>query len=151
MLFTNLPALILSDALASAVTPWMEHQERRILREGRGLTASELAMAGDLGISRPQNVRVLLIDPIPVPVPQAWISLANGWGLPVFAPGGMTLGYGIFAAAESMDLVRHELVHVAQYERLGGIAPFLKRYLFECLTVGYADAPLELEARRRGG
>jgi len=38
------------------------------------------------------------------------------------------------------------LVHVAQYERSGGILPFLRRYLFECLTVGYSASPLELEA-----
>jgi hypothetical protein len=43
-------------------------------------------------------------------------------------------------------LIVHELAHVAQYERLGGILPFLRKYLFECLTVGYAAAPLELEA-----
>jgi hypothetical protein len=43
-------------------------------------------------------------------------------------------------------LVVHELVHVAQYERSGGILPFLRRYLFECLTVGYSASPLELEA-----
>ena len=43
-------------------------------------------------------------------------------------------------------LIVHELAHSAQYERLGGILPFLRRYLFECLTVGYAAAPLEVEA-----
>jgi hypothetical protein len=31
-------------------------------------------------------------------------------------------------------------------KELGGILPFLRRYLFEYLTVGYAAAPLELEA-----
>jgi hypothetical protein len=43
-------------------------------------------------------------------------------------------------------LIVHELVHVAQYETLGGILPFLRKYLFECLTMGYAASPLELEA-----
>ncbi|HEX4665027.1 MAG TPA: hypothetical protein VH207_00400 [Chthoniobacterales bacterium] len=43
-------------------------------------------------------------------------------------------------------LVAHELAHTAQYERLGGIAPFLKQYLFECLTIGYPAAPMEQEA-----
>ena len=40
----------------------------------------------------------------------------------------------------------HELAHVAQYERLGGILPFLRRYLFECLIAGYSVALLEQEA-----
>jgi hypothetical protein len=34
-----------------------------------------------------------------------------------------------------------------QYERLGGIRPFLKLYLYECLvTPGYPFGPLEQEA-----
>jgi hypothetical protein len=37
-------------------------------------------------------------------------------------------------------------VHTAQYERLGGIEPFLRQYLRECLTIGYPEAPLEQEA-----
>ena len=40
----------------------------------------------------------------------------------------------------------HELVHVMQYERLGGVRPFLRAYVYECLRFGYAAAPLELEA-----
>jgi hypothetical protein len=43
-------------------------------------------------------------------------------------------------------IVVHELAHVAQYERLGGILSFLRKYLFECLTMGYVASPLELEA-----
>jgi len=34
----------------------------------------------------------------------------------------------------------------AQYERLGGIEGFLRRYLHECLTVGYNAAPMKREA-----
>ena len=62
---------------------------------------------------------------------------------------GLTLNYGIFIRSDCWAdrlLIVHELAHVAQYERLGGILPFLRKYLFECLTVGYAAAALELEA-----
>ena len=62
---------------------------------------------------------------------------------------GLTLGYGIFIRSDCWGdrlLVVHELVHVAQYESFGGILPFLHRYLFECLTVGYSAALLEQEA-----
>jgi hypothetical protein len=38
------------------------------------------------------------------------------------------------------------LVHTAQYERLGGIEPFLRRYLYECATVGYTNSTMESEA-----
>jgi len=37
-------------------------------------------------------------------------------------------------------------VHVAQFERFGGIHAFLAKYLREILENGYDAAPLELEA-----
>jgi hypothetical protein len=42
-------------------------------------------------------------------------------------------------------MVVHELGHTAQYERLGGFEPFLRQYLFECITIGYPEAPMEQE------
>jgi hypothetical protein len=67
-------------------------------------------------------------------------------------PIGIALGYGIFIQSQYANdrrLLLHELVHTLQYERVGGIRPFLAQYLEECLTAGYAFASLEDEARRR--
>ncbi len=69
----------------------------------------------------------------------------------VFTPAtcGLTLRYGIFVRSDcwgDRNLVAHELAHTAQYERLGGIEAFLRQYLFECLTIGYPEAPMEQEA-----
>jgi hypothetical protein len=64
-------------------------------------------------------------------------------------PRGLTVRYGIFVRADcrqDRDLLLHELVHTAQYERLGGIVSFLRKYLFECATAGYRTAPMEQEA-----
>jgi hypothetical protein len=60
---------------------------------------------------------------------------------------GLTLRYGIFIRSEfwgERRLVVHELVHTAQYERLGGFRPFLEQYLRECIT------PARLSLRRIG-
>ena len=63
---------------------------------------------------------------------------------------GLTLRYGIFIRADRWGrrlLVAHELVHTAQYERLGGFEAFLRPYLIECLTPpGYPNGPMEREA-----
>ena len=62
---------------------------------------------------------------------------------------GLAAGRGIFVRVGhegSRSLLAHELVHTAQYERLGGIRPFLRRYLRECMVLGYAGAPMEREA-----
>ena len=65
---------------------------------------------------------------------------------------GLTLQYGIFIRSDcwrDRSLVAHELVHTAQYERLGGILPFLRQYLLECVTIGYPEMPMEQEAIAR--
>jgi len=62
---------------------------------------------------------------------------------------GITLHYGILIREDCWGdrrLVVHELAHVAQYERLGGIGPFLRAYLRECLLEGYPNGALEREA-----
>ena len=65
------------------------------------------------------------------------------------APSGLALENGIFVRNDrwrDRALIAHELVHTAQYQRLGGVLPFLQTYIVQCATVGYSNAPLELEA-----
>jgi hypothetical protein len=63
----------------------------------------------------------------------------------------MTFGHAIVLKAESYDrhLIAHELGHVLQYERFGGIEPFLKAYIPELVDPPYyPNGPLEQEAER---
>jgi hypothetical protein len=142
-------ALTLASGIAPATTRWAQDQERRILREGAPLAAGGLAFAAELKIEKPEEVRVLEINPIPLPFPRQLVKLAGKWGLPIFEPAGMALGKGIYILEGQSRVLRHELVHVAQYQQMGGIGPFMRRYLMECLVHGYADAPLEVEAREK--
>jgi hypothetical protein len=142
-------ALTLASGVAPATARWAQDQERRILKEGVPLAGEGLAFAFELRITRPEEIRVLEIEPVPLPFPRPLVKLASRWGLPVFEPAGMALGKGIYLLGGRSRVLRHELVHVAQYQRLGGIEPFMRRYLTECLIHGYRDAPLEIEARER--
>jgi hypothetical protein len=45
-------------------------------------------------------------------------------------------------------VLTHELAHVAQFERLGGIREFLKIYISQCLSQGYEKVSFETEANR---
>ena len=92
---------------------------------------------------------MLEVKSVPLPAPRPLVKLASRWGIPVFEPAGMALGRGIYLLDGHSRILRHELVHVAQYQRLGGIEPFMRRYLTECLTVGYLNSPLEIEAREK--
>jgi hypothetical protein len=48
------------------------------------------------------------------------------------------------------EVLNHELVHVAQMDRMGQEA-FLRRYLIELEMMGYARSPLKLEAYSKQG
>ena len=136
------------DLLPLAVK-WATAQEQQILRDGVALTESEIADARAVGVREPERVRLLQVANIPRPSDSQLAAAADAMQFLTPATRGLTLQYGIFIRADcwrERSLVVHELVHTAQYERLGGIAPFLRKYRLECLTVGYPEAPLEKEA-----
>ena len=122
-----------------------------MLRSGVPLSAEELADARTIGVREPERVRLLQLDKVPVPSHPMLKAAAAAIHFLTPATCGLTLRYGIFIRSEcwrERALIAHELAHVAQYERLGGIRPFLRQYLSECLTVGYPEAPMEQEAIR---
>jgi hypothetical protein len=139
----------LLDELLPLATAWAEAEESRILAEGVPLTKEQRADASWLGVMRPDRVRLLAVANIPAP--EHPVLRATGQAMQLISPytAGLTLRHGIYLRKDFADdryLIAHELVHTAQYERLGGVAPFLRRYLHECLSVGYPNAPLEEEA-----
>ncbi len=142
------------EQLLPLACQWAEEQERVILQRGVTLTESELVQARDVGVAHPEQVRLLRVDAIPIPSHPALATAAAVTGLLSPTTAGLTLRYGIFIRSDCWGqkrLITHELVHTSQYERLGGAEPFLRAYLRECLTIGYPNGPLEMEARRGAG
>lgn len=72
------------------------------------------------------------------------------WFLRTFGYGGITLPpLGIYILAERLGeerLVRHELAHWAQYQRMGAIR-FYAAYLWGLIRYGYHKHPMEREDR----
>jgi hypothetical protein len=137
------------EALLPHAVAWAEEHERTILQSGVPLTESQLADARQIGVRFPERVRLLRVPQIPTPSHPALAAAAAATGLISTSTGGMTLRYGIFIRTDCWEqrlLVSHELVHVTQYERLGGFDAFLRPYLWECLTKGYPQGPMEQEA-----
>jgi hypothetical protein len=62
---------------------------------------------------------------------------------------GLTIGYGIYVLRGQGDvrLLSHEFRHVHQYERAGSIDAFIPLYLQQIVSVGYENAPFEIDAR----
>jgi len=137
------------EELLPLAAQWAAEQERRVLCKGVHLSEIELADARAIGVRNPERVRLLRIETIPVPAHPMLRAAAASMNFLTAAPRGLALDYGIFVRADhwrDRELIAHELAHTAQYQRLGGILPFLQTYIFQCATVGYANAPLELEA-----
>ena len=130
---------------------WACAQKQRVLCEGVPLSEAEKADAKSIGVKNPDRVRLLRVDTIPAPAHPMLRAAAASLNFLTHAPRGLALEYGIFVRSDcwrDRALIAHELVHTAQYERLGGVVPFLQLYISQCATVGYANAPLELEAIR---
>jgi hypothetical protein len=137
------------DALIPLAAEWAAEQQDRILRHGVPLSIREFADALRAGVKDPERVRLLQVETIPAPTHPALLAAYQAGNLAPTAPRGLTLYYGVFVRADywrDRALILHELVHTAQYERLGGIEPFLRRYLLECATVGYTKSAMESEA-----
>lgn len=134
------------------VTWWAWRMERRVLREGRPLSDAEAAAAAAVGVRQPERIRLTVVPEVPMPGFRWMQRLAARFGFDGSGTSGMALRYGILVRAGSdgnAQLLLHECVHTAQYERIGSLCGFLRRYLVECLRDGYAHSALEREADER--
>jgi len=130
---------------------WAEEQQGDILASGFRLSAEQVVMARGVGVAHPENIRIKLVDALPLPQDRELAAAALQAGLLGPTMTGLTLFYGIFIcrrAYGSRNLIAHECRHVHQHEQRGSIAAFLQEYLLQIVTVGYEDAPLEQDARR---
>lgn len=135
--------------LLPLVARWIAKVEQEILRTGTPLTPDEAEQVSRLGVQFPEKIRLLRVAQVPLP-DHPILRLASRL-VGFHGPGtiGMAFRYGIAIRAEYWDnamIRRHECVHTGQYERLGGIEPFLREYLRQCFEIGYPAAPLEQEA-----
>ena len=137
------------ESVLPLAAEWARTQEERILREGQPLSPDQLADAHAAGVRKPERVRLLLVEEIPTPPDPVLKLAAKEIASFPQRPSGLSLGYGVFLRADcgqKRHLILHEIAHISQYERSGGIAPFLRDYLTECAMFGYSNAPLEQEA-----
>ena len=128
---------------------WAEAEAAQARAVGAPLDAPRLQLARAVGVRKPELVRIVESDSLPLPTDPELRFAALESGL--LGPGmiGLTLGYSIFVLSgqSSNRLVSHECRHVHQYEAAGSIARFLPVYLQQIVLRGYDLAPFELDAR----
>ena len=130
---------------------WAEAKERVILEHGTILSSQYMEDAKSVGVKYPERVRIYEVPQIPIPKHPILKSAAEVTQLISPATVGLALRYGIFIHnnfSKDRYTIVHELVHTIQCEKLGGFSPFLRKYLWECIEIGYPEAPLEQEAVR---
>ena len=130
---------------------WAEAKEKDILEHGTALSPQYMEDAKSVGVKYPERVRIYEVPQIPIPKHPVLRTAAETTQLISPATIGIALRYGIFIHNDFSNdryTIVHELVHTMQCERFGGFSPFLRKYLWECIEIGYPEALLEQEAVR---
>jgi hypothetical protein len=139
------------ERLAPFASEWAKTQEAFILKHGSPLAPRQIADARRVGVKDPARVRVLVADRIPLPEDAELADAAQRANIITDACRGVAIGHGIIIRADSWqnrELLVHQLVHVAQCERSGGLESFVGEYLMDRRTcANFSVGSLEEEAR----
>jgi hypothetical protein len=147
-------ALFVDTKMLATIMPhiqcWFADEQRSILNSGVPLSAAQNQDALLAGVRRPEQIRLQLVDQLRVHGARLMRKLAPD--LELIRPNtvAMTFGYGIYLLRKHQEdraAMVHHFVHVAQMEKLGGVKEYIDRYIRNCISFGYANAPLEIQAR----
>ncbi len=133
------------------VVNWATKMEQVCLAAGQPLADLNRKDAEAIGIRQLDKVRIVISPQLPLPTDPELRHLTAQFQLIQGRTTGMIFGHGIALKEGKYDrrLIAHELVHVLQHERLGGIERFLRAYIREAFYPPYyPNGPLELEAER---
>jgi hypothetical protein len=140
------------EHLLSLAYQWAKSQEEFVLQRGIPLGPRYLADAHRVGVQDRSHVRVLIVDRIPMPENADLAEVARRRQIITDTSRGVTMGHGIIIRADAWgnrELMLHQLVHVAQCERSGGLELFVQHYLCDRQScANFTIGSFEDEARR---
>ena len=122
------------ERLAPLAGQWAKSQEAYILKHGVPLNRDQVADARRAGVENTARVRLLLVDRIPMPDDKELADAARHAQIITDSSKAVTIGHGIIVRADSWqnrELLLHQLVHIAQCERSGGLESFVTEYLMD--------------------
>lgn len=140
------------DQLLPLAYQWAKAQEEFVLAHGAPLSQQHLADARRVGVRDCERIRVLVVDRIPLPETGELADAARRTRIITPDSRCVGFGYAIIIRGEAWgdrELLLHNLVHVAQCERSGGLEQWVRQYLFDRQTsASFTVGVLEEEARR---
>ena len=142
----------LLEHLSPPALAWAKAQEAFVLQLGSPLNERAMADAARAGVKDPSRVRVLVVDRIPLPEGKELADASRRTDIITESSRAVAIGYGIIVRADrwgDRELLLHQLVHVAQCERCGGLEPYVQQYLRDRHTCAeFTVGSFEEEARR---
>ena len=138
--------------LVALAREWALEQEAYKLRSSVHHSAvGKSRDAKRVGVKNTAKVRVLAVDRIPMPENAQLAEAARRAQIITENTPAVTIGHGIMIRADrwhDRELLLHQLVHVAQCERSGGLHSFVEEYLTNRSTCAdFTVGSLEDEAR----
>lgn len=141
------------EQLVPLAYEWAKQQEDFVLAHGFPLTARLLDDARLAGVQDPSKIRVLIVDRIPLPDDPELAEATQNAGIITYETRCMGFGYAIIIRDDcwgDRELLLHNLIHIAQCEKSGGLQPWIYQYLGDRRNCAqFTLGSLEEEARGR--
>jgi hypothetical protein len=131
---------------------WTKAQEEFVLAHGTALSPQHMADARLAGVQDCERIRILVVDRISLPEDGELAEAARSARIITEDTRCVGFGHAIIIRAEAWgdrELLAHNLVHIAQCERSGGLEQWVRQYLFDRQnSATFTMGSLEDEARR---
>ena len=131
---------------------WAKQQEEFILAHGHPLGPTHAWDAHLAGVRDCARIRVLVVDRIPLPENPKLAEQARRSGIITEGTRCMGFGHALIVRGDAWndrELIVHNLVHIAQCERSGGLEEWVRLYLGDRTSCpDFTHGLLESEARR---
>lgn len=131
---------------------WAKAQEDYVFAHGTPLSPQHMADASLAGVQDCERIRMLVVDRIPLPEGGELAGAARRVQIITEDTRCVGFGHAIIIRAEAWgdrELLLHNLVHIAQCERSGGLEQWVRQYLVDRQnSATFSVGSLEDEARR---
>jgi hypothetical protein len=131
---------------------WATAQEEFVLARGNPLGPRHAHDAKLAGVQDCDRVRVLVVDRIPLPEDSELAKASKRIGIITEDTRCAGFGHALIIRGDAWndrELILHNLVHIAQCERCGGLAQWVRQYLCDRISCpNFTIGSLEEEARR---
>jgi len=140
------------DYLLPLAYHWAKEQEEFVLARGNPLNARHTRDAVLAGVQDCARVRVLVVDRIALPENPELAEASKRIGIITEDTRCVGFGHALIIRVDSWndrELILHNLVHIAQCERCGGLAQWVRQYLRDRTNCpNFTIGTVEEEARR---